>query len=55
MRRTISILFRTIGVIAALTSIPAFIFFEPIYSTLLQFFALGIGIIGILLAPKKQK
>jgi len=54
MRRTISILLKTIGVFAALTSIPAFIFFGPIYYILLIFFALGIGLIGILLAPKKQ-
>ena len=54
MRRTISILFRTIGVIAALAAIPASIFIDPIYATLL-FFALVIGLIGRLLAPKKQK
>ena len=55
MRRTISILFKTIGVIAAITAVPAYIFIDPTYYTTLLFFALGIGLIGRILAPKKQK
>jgi hypothetical protein len=53
VRRVVSLLLKTVGVVAAISILPASILVSSTMATTLGYSAIGVGVLGRLMTPKK--
>ena len=53
-RRVISIILRTLGIIAAIGMVPSHIFINGIISSILGFTGIGLGVLALLIEPPRK-